>query len=148
MKKSGKATKTARTPKRKAASTLNKRKKTASARKTAAKSPPRTMNHDSRVNQVHNKLQAPRDAITQISRTTKETIKEGGKTMLSWAIAFLVIAIIAAFFGFGSVAGTAAWIAKVLFVIFLILFVVYLVRYLMRYTQYNGGSIFPPLRWL
>jgi uncharacterized membrane protein YtjA (UPF0391 family) len=47
--------------------------------------------------------------------------------MLSWALTFLVIAIIAAVLGFGVVAGTAAWIAKLLFVVFLILFVVSLV---------------------
>ncbi len=47
--------------------------------------------------------------------------------MLSWAITFLVISIIAAVLGFGVIAGTAATIAKVLFVIFLILFVVSLV---------------------
>ncbi len=47
--------------------------------------------------------------------------------MLYWAIVFLVVAIIAAVFGFGVIAGTAAWIAKVLFIVFLILFVVSLV---------------------
>ncbi len=44
--------------------------------------------------------------------------------MLGMAILFLVIAIIAGIFGFGVISGTAAWIAKVLFVIFLVLFVV------------------------
>ncbi len=44
--------------------------------------------------------------------------------MLGWAIGFLVLAIVAAIFGFGVIAGTAATIAKVLFVLFLILFVV------------------------
>ncbi len=47
--------------------------------------------------------------------------------MLSLALTFLVVAIIAAILGFGAVAGTAAWIAKTLFVIFLILFIVSLV---------------------
>jgi uncharacterized membrane protein YtjA (UPF0391 family) len=47
--------------------------------------------------------------------------------MLSWAITFLVIALIAAVLGFGVIAGTAAEIAKILFVLFLILFVVSLV---------------------
>ena len=41
--------------------------------------------------------------------------------MLYWAIVFFVIALIAAFFGFGGVAGTATGIAKLLFVGFLIL---------------------------
>ncbi len=47
--------------------------------------------------------------------------------MLSWALTFLIIAIIAAVFGFTSIAGTAAWIAKLLFFVFLVLFVVALV---------------------
>ncbi len=42
--------------------------------------------------------------------------------MLSWALTFLVIALIAAALGFGGIAGTAAGIAKLLFVVFLILF--------------------------
>ena len=52
------------------------------------------------------------------SATTK------GNHMLSWAITFLVIAIIAAVLGFGGIAGTAAGIAKILFFVFLVLFVV------------------------
>jgi uncharacterized membrane protein YtjA (UPF0391 family) len=47
--------------------------------------------------------------------------------MLHWALVFLVIAIIAGALSMGAVAGTAAWIAKVLFVVFLILFVISLV---------------------
>jgi uncharacterized membrane protein YtjA (UPF0391 family) len=47
--------------------------------------------------------------------------------MLSWAILFLVIALIAGVLGFGVVAGTAAWIAKALFVVFIILFLVSLI---------------------
>ena len=42
--------------------------------------------------------------------------------MLSYAVTFLLIAIIAGVLGFGVIAGTAAMIAKVLFVLFLILF--------------------------
>lgn len=44
--------------------------------------------------------------------------------MLSWAITFLVIALIAAVLGFGGIAGTAVGIAKIIFVVFLILFVI------------------------
>lgn len=47
--------------------------------------------------------------------------------MLSWALGFFIVAIVAAVFGFGALAGTAAWIAKVLFVLFLIGFLVSLV---------------------
>ena len=44
------------------------------------------------------------------------------------AAVFLIIAIIAAILGFGIIAGTAALIAKVLFVVFLILFIISLIR--------------------
>lgn len=51
--------------------------------------------------------------------------------MLSWALAFLVIALIAAFFGWSGIAAGAAAIAKVLFVGFLILATVTLVAALL-----------------
>ena len=44
--------------------------------------------------------------------------------MLYWALMFFIFALVAALFGFGSIAASAAWIAKVLFVVFLVLFVV------------------------
>jgi uncharacterized membrane protein YtjA (UPF0391 family) len=44
--------------------------------------------------------------------------------MLSWALTFLIIALIAAVLGFGGLAGSAAWIAQVLFGLFIILFLV------------------------
>jgi uncharacterized membrane protein YtjA (UPF0391 family) len=44
--------------------------------------------------------------------------------MLRWAAIFLVIAIIAALFGFGGIAGAAAGIAKTLFFIFIAICVV------------------------
>ncbi|QDT02019.1 hypothetical protein K227x_03900 [Rubripirellula lacrimiformis] len=47
--------------------------------------------------------------------------------MLGWAMTFLIIALIAGVLGFGVVAGTAASIAKILFVVFLVLFVIGLV---------------------
>lgn len=47
--------------------------------------------------------------------------------MFSWAILFLIIAVIAAALGFGGLAGTAAFAAKIVFVIGLILFVVSLI---------------------
>jgi uncharacterized membrane protein YtjA (UPF0391 family) len=47
--------------------------------------------------------------------------------MLSWAAVFLIIALVALIFGFTGLAGTAVWIAKVLFIVFLILFVVALI---------------------
>jgi uncharacterized membrane protein YtjA (UPF0391 family) len=52
--------------------------------------------------------------------------------MLSWALAFFVVAIIAAVFGFTGLAAGAAEIGKVLFFLFLILFAVSLVLGLRR----------------
>jgi uncharacterized membrane protein YtjA (UPF0391 family) len=48
--------------------------------------------------------------------------------MLSWTLTFIVIALIAGVLGFGVVAGTAAYVAKVCFFIFLVLFVISLLR--------------------
>ena len=44
--------------------------------------------------------------------------------MLRWAMAFLVVALIAALFGFGGIAGTASSIAVTLFWVFVVLFLV------------------------
>ena len=44
--------------------------------------------------------------------------------MLYWALMFLVIALVAAVFGFGGIASTATGMAQILFVIALVLFVV------------------------
>ena len=55
--------------------------------------------------------------------------------MLSWALTFLVVALIAGVLGFGGIAGTSAWIAQVLFGLFLILFIVSLI--------FRGGR--PPI---
>ncbi len=61
--------------------------------------------------------------------------------MLSWAIGFFIVAIIAAIFGFTGIAGAAAGIAKVLFWLFLIAFVASLV---MGYRGRGGGPGTPP----
>jgi uncharacterized membrane protein YtjA (UPF0391 family) len=53
---------------------------------------------------------------------TYESRKES--TMLYWALMFLVIALVAAVFGFGGIASTATGMAQILFVIALVLFVV------------------------
>jgi uncharacterized membrane protein YtjA (UPF0391 family) len=44
--------------------------------------------------------------------------------MLRWALVFLVVAIIAAVFGFGGIAATATGIARILFWVFVVLFLV------------------------
>jgi len=52
--------------------------------------------------------------------------------LLSWAIVFLVVALIAALFGFGVIAGTSIVIAKWLFFIFIILFVISIIAHFLR----------------
>lgn len=47
--------------------------------------------------------------------------------MLRWALAFFVLALVAALFGFGGLAATSAGIARILFYVFLIVFLVSLV---------------------
>ncbi|AVR02741.1 DUF1328 domain-containing protein [Pluralibacter gergoviae] len=44
--------------------------------------------------------------------------------MFRWGIIFLVIALIAAALGFGGLAGTAAWAAKIVFIVGIVLFLV------------------------
>lgn len=52
--------------------------------------------------------------------------------MLGWALTFLVIALIAAAFGFGGIAGTSVGIAKILFFVFIVLFVVAMIARALR----------------
>jgi len=52
--------------------------------------------------------------------------------MLSWAITFLVVALIAAELGFGGIAGTAIEIAKIIFFVAIILFLITAVMSLVR----------------
>jgi uncharacterized membrane protein YtjA (UPF0391 family) len=48
-------------------------------------------------------------------------LRSKGAPMLYWAAVFFIIALIAAIFGFGGIAASAAGIAKLLFFVFLIL---------------------------
>lgn len=59
--------------------------------------------------------------------------------MLSWALTFLVVALVAGLLGFTTIAGAAMGVAKIVFFLFLVLFVVSLVMHLAR-----GSS--PPRR--
>lgn len=52
--------------------------------------------------------------------------------MLHWSLVFLVVALVAAIFGFGGIASTSAGIAKILFGLFLILF---LISFLSQYLR-------------
>jgi uncharacterized membrane protein YtjA (UPF0391 family) len=55
-----------------------------------------------------------------------------GVQMLQWALAFFIIAVVAAIFGFGGIAIAAAGVAKLLFFVFLVLFLVSLLGGLLR----------------
>jgi uncharacterized membrane protein YtjA (UPF0391 family) len=68
--------------------------------------------------------------VTHASNLEERSPEEA--TMLYWAVVFLVIAIIAALFGFGVIASAAAGIAKILFFIFLVVFVISLIFGLSR----------------
>lgn len=52
--------------------------------------------------------------------------------MLRWAMAFLILTLIAAIFGFGGVAVAAAGIAKIIFYLFVLLLIISLVGHLLR----------------
>ena len=52
--------------------------------------------------------------------------------MLGWAITFLLVALVAAVFGFGGIAGTAVEIAKLIFFVAIVLFAISAVIGLLR----------------
>jgi len=52
--------------------------------------------------------------------------------MLSWAITFLIVALIAGVLGFGGIASAFVGIAQILFFVFLVLFAVALVANVVR----------------
>jgi len=55
-------------------------------------------------------------------------------TMLHYAVVFFIIALVAALFGFGGIAASAAGIAKILFLVFIVLAVASLLFGLIRKT--------------
>ena len=52
--------------------------------------------------------------------------------MMSWAVTFLVVALVAALFGFGGIAGTAMEAAQLVFFVAIVLFAISAVVGLMR----------------
>jgi uncharacterized membrane protein YtjA (UPF0391 family) len=54
-------------------------------------------------------------------------IPKGGENMLGWAVTFLIIALVAAVFGFGGIAAASAGIAKFLFFLFLVMCVIFFI---------------------
>lgn len=59
--------------------------------------------------------------------------------MLNWVITFFILAVLAAIFGFGGLAGTFAEIAKFIAVVFIVLFVASLI-----YNMITGRRVNPP----
>lgn len=53
-------------------------------------------------------------------------------TMLSWALMFLVVALVAAVLGFGGIAGTAVSIAKLIFFVAIALFLISAIMHVVR----------------
>jgi uncharacterized membrane protein YtjA (UPF0391 family) len=52
--------------------------------------------------------------------------------MLYYSLVFLLIAIVAAIFGFGGIAVVSAGVAKILFFVFVVLFLVSLITHMSR----------------
>lgn len=73
-------------------------------------------------------LQRPR--IETLEILPRSTIERND--MLYYAVIFLVVALIAALFGFTGIAASAVGIAKILFFVFVLLFAVSLIFGLMR----------------
>lgn len=65
--------------------------------------------------------------LKQINGEHVELKNQNFSTMLRWVLIFLVLALIAAIFGFGGIAAAFAGIAEILFYIFLVLLVIALI---------------------
>jgi uncharacterized membrane protein YtjA (UPF0391 family) len=58
--------------------------------------------------------------------------KKGLAGLLSWAIIFLILAIVAGLFGFGMIAGVSITIAKWLAIIFVVLFIISVIAHVVK----------------
>ena len=65
--------------------------------------------------------------LIYVDRGLIERKASTGGVMLRWAVAFFIVAIVAAIFGFGDIAAAATGVAKILFYVFLILFLISLI---------------------
>lgn len=52
--------------------------------------------------------------------------------MLHWAVTFLVIALVAAVFGFGGIAAFSVELARILFIVFIVLFAIAALMHALR----------------
>ena len=58
--------------------------------------------------------------------------KKGVTSWLAWAVIFLIIAIVAAIFGFGVISGVSLTIAKWLAIIFVVLFIISVIAHTIK----------------
>jgi uncharacterized membrane protein YtjA (UPF0391 family) len=65
-------------------------------------------------------------------RLPGEVAFEKEKSMLNWALTFLLVALLAALFGFTGIALATAGVAKILFFLFLVLFIASLIAHVAR----------------
>jgi uncharacterized membrane protein YtjA (UPF0391 family) len=70
--------------------------------------------------------------LSRHDRGAHRAREKGGKTMLSWVVTFLIIALIAGVLGFGGIAGASVEIAKIIFFIAVVLFLISAVVGLVR----------------
>jgi uncharacterized membrane protein YtjA (UPF0391 family) len=68
----------------------------------------------------------------RVPEYSEQHFDTGRSPMLRWTVIFLLVALVAAVFGFCGIAAASAGIARVLFFIFLILFVASLLGGLIR----------------
>jgi uncharacterized membrane protein YtjA (UPF0391 family) len=55
--------------------------------------------------------------------------------LIRWALAFFLIALVAALFGFSGIAADSAAIARILFVVFLVVFALTLMAHLLGFNR-------------
>jgi uncharacterized membrane protein YtjA (UPF0391 family) len=64
--------------------------------------------------------------------SVEELLLKQEDTMISWALMFLVVALVAAVLGFGGIAGTAVSIAKLIFFVAIALFLISAIMHVVR----------------
>lgn len=76
------------------------------------------------MDRTHRCRREPASTLWSVSAVFPVPRQKEAYVMLSWAVVFLVVALLAAVFGFSGIAGTASNIAWILFVVFLIIAVI------------------------
>jgi uncharacterized membrane protein YtjA (UPF0391 family) len=96
---------------------------------------PDSLRHAACITLHFNNIASGNQAAINSNETGSAITPSGRKRrtkMLYYALVFLLIAIIAAVFGFGGVAIVSAGIAKILFFVFIVLFLVSLITHMSR----------------